>query len=208
MEGAMPRSFVAHRCAWLCAMVLLALASGCVSEQQKIGAIQDVNEVFRADYERILAEDGTRTYDVPRGQAFAAMRIAFARLGMLLADQSPDLGYLSVYAPAPRPITDDEWRQAARTDLPKMHAVLSKRLGLLAYLVPFEPQGLDIVINATAVEVRGGTAISLTMRMREVAPPKTGYPRREYAPPTGVRMGLRTIWAAIERELPPGSRRL
>jgi hypothetical protein len=187
---------------------LLALASGCVSDQEKIAAIQDVNEVLRVDYEHILAEDGTHTYDVPRDQAFDAMRVAFGRLGMLVADQSPDLGYLSVYAPAPRPITENEWREAAKADLPKVRAVVVNRVGWIGNFFQFEPQGLDIVITATAIQVHGGTSISLTMRMREVAPPKTGYPRREYAPPTGVRIGLRTIWAAIERELPPGSRRL
>lgn len=202
----MPGWGVMHRCAQLCAIVLLALAAGCVSEPQKIHAIQTVNEVLRTDYERILAEDGTHTYRVPRDQVFDAMRIAFGRLGMLVADQSPDLGYISVYARAPRPLTDDEWRQAASADLPKVRKIVVDQVGPLGHLFTFEPQGLDIVITATAIQVRGGTSISLTMRMREVAPPKTGYPRREYAPPTAVRMGLRKVWTAVERELPEGTR--
>ncbi|MGE5130859.1 MAG: hypothetical protein ACM3IK_14570 [Sphingomonadaceae bacterium] len=208
MGSAMPGWFVMRRCAQLSAIVLLALAAGCVSEPKKIEAIQAVNEVLRADYERILAEDGTHTYNVPRDQTFDAMRVAFGRLGMLVADQSPDLGYISVYAPAPRPITDDEWRQAANADLPMVRQIVVQHVGWWGRFFTFEAQGLDIVVTATAIPVHGGTSISLTMRMREVAPPETDYPRREYAPPTGVRMGLRTIWAAIERELPPGSRRL
>ncbi len=197
-----------RQCVRFCAIVLLALAAGCVSEPQKIGAIQAVNDVLRGEYERILAEDGTHTYAVSRDQAFDAMRTGFGRLGLRVADQSPDLGYLSVFAPAPVPLTYDEWRQAASVDLPNVRAIVVQRVGPLGYLFQFEPQGLDVVINATAIEVRGGTAISLTMRMREVAPPKTGYPRREYAPPTAVRMGLHKLWTAIEHELPPGSRRL
>jgi hypothetical protein len=39
------------------------------------------------------------------------------------------------------------------------------------------------------------------MRMREVAAPKSGLPRREYPPPTALRAGLDKIWAALEREL-------
>ena len=203
----MSKSLVARRAAPLCAMVLLVLASGCVSEQQKISATRDVNAVFRTEYERVLAEDGTHIYDVPRGEAFQALRVALGRLGMRLADQSPDLGYLSVYAPAPEPLTRDEWLKAAQADLPKFRGILKEHLGLAAWFVSFEPQGLDIVINATTISVRGGTAVSLTMRMREVAPPKSGYPRREYAPPSAVRLGLRKIWGTLERELPPGSRR-
>ena len=56
MARAMPGSFIVYRCAQLCAMMLLALASGCVSEQQKISATRDVNAVFRTEYERVLAE--------------------------------------------------------------------------------------------------------------------------------------------------------
>jgi hypothetical protein len=37
--------------------------------------------------------------------------------------------------------------------------------------------------------------------MREVAPPKSGMPRREYLPPSAVRMGLDKIWTEFEREL-------
>jgi hypothetical protein len=202
----MPGGFVMGRCIQLCAIVLLALAAGCVSDPQKIAAIRDVNEVLRADYERILAEDGTHTYNVPREQAFRAMRTGFGRLGMRVADQSPDLGYLSVFAPAPDPLTLDEWRQAANVDLPKVREIVIRRVGWIGRFFTFEPEGLDVVITATAIEVRGGTAISLTMRMREVAAPKTGYPRREYAPPTAVRMGLHKIWTALERELPEGTR--
>jgi len=203
----MPKSFVVRRCARLC-VILLALVSGCVTERDKISAMEDVSSAFRVEYEHILAEDGTHTYDVSRDEAFEALRVAFGRLGMQLADQSPDLGYLSVYAPAPMPLTRDEWRQAAQADLPKMREIAAHHVGLLSWFVAFEPEGLNIVVNATAIKVRGGTAISLTMRMRETAPPKSGYPRREYAPPTGVRMGLRKIWTAIELELPPSSRRV
>jgi len=37
--------------------------------------------------------------------------------------------------------------------------------------------------------------------MREIAPPQSGMPRREYLPPSAVRMGLDKIWSEFEREL-------
>jgi hypothetical protein len=40
------------------------------------------------------------------------------------------------------------------------------------------------------------------MRMRETAPPPSGMPRREYPPPSAVRMGLDKIWREVDRELP------
>jgi hypothetical protein len=43
--------------------------------------------------------------------------------------------------------------------------------------------------------------------MREVAPPKSGLPRREYPPPTALQAGIDKIWSALEREQRAKARR-
>ncbi|MCD6042196.1 MAG: hypothetical protein K0R40_1799 [Burkholderiales bacterium] len=182
-------------------LVVVALAAGCVTDPQKRDAINDVNREFREQYERILLENGTRRYRAKRPQAFNALRTALVRLGMRIGDQSQEIGYLNVFAGAPTPLERAEWDEAQKKDLPMLREILTRHLGLLGYLVKFEPEGLDIVINATAIEVAGGTEVSLTMRMREVAPAPSGMPRRDYAPPSAVRMGLDKIWRELEREL-------
>ena len=48
----------------------------CASDQDKIGAINAVNQGFRGEYEKLLAEKGTRFYKVGRNEAFIAMRVA------------------------------------------------------------------------------------------------------------------------------------
>jgi len=184
-----------------CLAAVTVLVAGCASEEQIGGAIGDVNKEFQAEYEAILAQQGTRIYKLGQAAAFSGVRSALIGLGMTVETQDQDLGYLNFYAPAPRPLYRDEWRRAAETDLPRMREIARKRVGMMSDFIRFEPEGLQIVINATMLEVKSGTEISLTMRMREVAPPKSGMPRREYAPPTGVRMGLDKIWRAIDHEL-------
>jgi len=178
-----------------------ALTAGCVSDAQRIAAITDVNLDFRMEYERILLESGTRVYRVPRDSAYAALRTSLDRLGMTVTDNSPDIGYIAVRAPAPKPLDAVEWERVNEQDLPRIRQLAAPHVGMAARFVRFEPEGLDIIINATAVEVRDGTEISLTMRMRETAPPKTGYPRREYPPPSAVRIGLDKIWRELDRDL-------
>ncbi len=136
-----------------------------------------------------------------QAQAFGALQRALRRLGMRVADQAPELGYLNVHAPAPNPLDADEWRVAAEADLPRMREIAARHVGLVSWLVRFEPEGLDIVINATALGSGASTEISLTMRMRETSPPQSGIPRREYPPPTAVRMGLDKIWGEVDRQL-------
>ena len=184
----------------LFALVAL-LVQACVSDEQRRAAIIDVNEEFRQRYEQILAKKGTRFFPVRREQAFAALASTFRELGMQESDQSPDIGYLNVYAPAPKPLTKEEWEEVAKIELPRLRELVGKHIGLLSHFINFEPEGLDIVINTTALERRGGSEISLTMRMREVKPPKSGMPRRDYPPPTAVDKGLDKIWAEFERQL-------
>jgi hypothetical protein len=180
---------------------VLALAAGCASQDQIRDAITEVNQVFRSDYERILAEKGTRVFAARHADTFAAARAAMLQLGMRIDSQDPDLGYLNCSAPAPMPMSMEEWRETVEAELPRMREIAWRHVGPQSYFIRFEPQGLDVVINVTVVPVGTGTEISLTMRMRQITPPPSGMPRREYAPPTGVHKGLDKIWAQIEREL-------
>jgi hypothetical protein len=84
-----------------------------------------------------------------------------------------------------------------------MREIARKHVGMAAAFISFEPEGLMIVVNATTLDsaARAGTEIRLTMRMREVAPPPSGRPRREYPPPTALHIGLDKIWAALDQEL-------
>ena len=180
---------------------LLALAPGCVTPERARPAIEEVNQEFKARYERILAEKGTRLFAVKPADAFLGTRSALFELGMRLENQDSDLGYLSFAAPAPTPLNGEEWKKVAQADLPLMQSIAARHIGLPAYLITFEPEGLEIAINATVLPASGGSEISLTARMRQLKPPPSGMPRREYAPPTGVHMALDKMWAKIEQKL-------
>ena len=93
------------------------LVAGCVTTDDKGRAIEAINKAFRVDYEAILAKCGTRVYEVTRAEGYDAVRISLARLGMTVESQDPALGYVNVFAPAPRPLNLDEWARAADADL-------------------------------------------------------------------------------------------
>jgi len=179
----------------------LAALAGCATDARIRSAIEEVNREFKTQYEEILATQGTREFRAPAAETFPAVQAALARLGMRLESRDQELGYLGFAAPAPTPLTGEEWRQVAKADLPMMQNLAARHIGLPAYLITFEPEGLEIVINATVISEGRRSEVSLTVRMRQVKPPPSGMPRRDYAPPTGVRIGLEKIWAEIEREL-------
>ena len=191
----------------VCCSILVMLVAGCASEGDIRCAVTTINENFRADYEVILKQYGTKEFKVTRAEAYDAVRISLARVGMTVEAQDPVLGYVSVYGPAPRPLDLNEWRQAAAADLPRARQIIGPCVGMFSNFFTFEPEGLEVVIGATVVEAPDGTAISYTARMREIAPPRSGIPRREYLPPTAVWMGLNKMWAELEREFKATYRR-
>ena len=188
-------------------MALAFVLAGCVSDQQRIDAIRAVNQAFCKEYEAVLAERGTKTLPVPRDEAFVAMRVAVAALGLHTEVQDASLGYLLVAGPSPLPLAGVEWTRAAALDEPQLHEIIQPYVGMAAGFVHFEPQGLDTEISATFLKKPAGTEISLTVRLREVSPPKSGWPRRECLGPNIVRAGLDKIWMAFEQELRAGPQR-
>ena len=182
-------------------VVLVLVLPGCASDQEKISAVQALNEGFRVEYEKLLAEKGSRVYPVGRAEAFVAMRVALAQLGMRTEQQDQTLGHLAVAANAPVPLDDEEWRTASAADLPLLRRLIAPHVGAAANFVQFEPQGLQVVINATFLDTTRGTEISLTVRLREIAPPRSGWPRREYVAPHVLTLGIDKIFTTFEREL-------
>jgi hypothetical protein len=185
---------------WL-GLAVIALVAGCVSQEAKRDAINDINAAFKVEYEAALARNGTRVVAASPAESFDAVYATFVKLGLVVRQQSLALGFISAEAPAPLPLNRDEWDRAAVIDLPKAKELLRRHVGPLAELFHFEPEGIDNVMTATIIGVRDGSEISFTMRMREVAPPKSGLPRRDYPPPTALKVGLDKLWGSVDREI-------
>lgn len=164
-------------------------------------AFTRLNTAFQKEYERILSERGTRRFPVRAATAYDALYAALVRLGMIVEDRDAFAGTLTVAAPAPRPLSLQEWRQTVQSDLPMMASILCPVLGPYCKTLTFAPDDYVIVINATVLPTRsGGAEVALTTRMREIVP-RPGTPRRDYPPPTGVRMALDKIWTHFDQAL-------
>ncbi len=185
---------------WL-ALLAVVLAAGCVPPEAKRDAINEVNKAFEADYEAALTKNGTHVVNASPNQAFDAVNAAFVRLGLDLREQSRSLGFISAEAPSPLPLDRSEWERAAAADLPRTKELLKRHIGWAAEGFNFDTNGLDTVMTATISGVRGGAEISFTMRLRVVGPANSDLPRRDYPPPTAVRIGLDKTWSAVDREL-------
>jgi len=175
--------------------------------EQVNDALTELNKAFQEEYEKILDQRGSRLDVAPRATAFAALEASLRRLGMIVESRDPDGGTLTVAAPAPRPLSMDEWQRVVQDDGPMMMRILCPKLGEYCRKIRFEPEDYVIVINATVLGAANNSSrVSLTTRMREIKE-RPGVPRRDYPPPTGVRMALDKIWGEYERERATQARR-
>jgi hypothetical protein len=170
------------------------------TREQLVRAFELLNKALQDANEKLLKERGTRIIPAPRSVAFDALQASLVRLGMIVENRDPDVGLLAVAAPAPRPLDASEWIITVRTDTPLMAKVVCPVIGEACKGLKFDPDDFVIVINATVAGAGGGSEVSLTTRMREIAP-SPGMPRREYPPPTGVSLALDKIWARFDLEL-------
>lgn len=197
---------------YLLPAVLLATlsATGCkevdVTDPKVAAAIAELNATFRKGYQEALVEVGTRHFAVDSTTAAARMRGILEELGMSVINSEGDY-YLHVTAPAPRPLTDADWSEVQRVDGPTMKGIASRHLGIKGQFAKLEPDGLNVVGIVTLVEARGGVDISITMRTEEIKPqpPESILPRREYPPPSAVRIGYEKIWKRFEEKTAPVS---
>lgn len=195
-------------------LILLPLVMGkaCevdVTDQKVADTVHEMNTVFRQGYQEMLTDIGTRHFNIDRYTAFTAMKHTLESLGFGGISTEADY-YINGYASAPLPLDDQDWDRAMVKDEPVLKTIAIKHLGFKGNFASFEPEGLAIHGIITIIEnaARGGVDISITMRMLEVKPrpPESILPRRDYPPPTAVRIGFEKVWRFFEEQALPMAR--
>jgi hypothetical protein len=190
---------------------ILLLGNKCtevdVTDQRVADAINEINSTFRQGYQEVLANIGTRHFNVNRSVAFSGMRETLIKLGFTVINSESEY-YLFVSAPAPKPLSEEEWKQVQNSDERIFKEIISKHLGLKGNFVKLEPEGLNINGFITFLETKEGVKISITFRLHEIKPqpPESILPRREYPPPTAARIGFQKIWQQFENVALPIAR--
>lgn len=189
--------------------VLLLAATACkkdvdVTDPKVAAAIGEINANFRQGYQTVLAEDGTRHFSVNAAVASAAMRKTLEKLGFTIVNSEGDY-YLHVVAPAPLPLSDQDWQEVRRIDEPAFRNIAAKYLGIKGRLATLDPEGLNVIGIITILDAGNGVDISITMRTEEIKPqpPESILPRRDYPPPSAVRIGFTKIWKMFEEQSLP-----
>ncbi|MGZ6225679.1 MAG: caspase family protein [Syntrophales bacterium] len=180
---------------------LVLLTTACASLNASYNrAILKLESAWLQENVKILETDGRRQYKATKQQAFEAAQLAVRRLGMVVDEQNYQTGFLLVSAPAPTPLTMEEWAEVQKKDTERFQQIISEEIGSISYFVTLDPSGKDVVGNFFVTEKEAMVEVSIGLRLRSTRATDDRL-RRLQAPPTAVRMGLRKFWNAFDIEL-------
>jgi hypothetical protein len=180
---------------------LALLITACVTLDASYNrAILKLESAWLQENLRILESDGHRLFKASKQQAFEAAQLTVRRLGMAVEEQNYDTGFLLATAPAPTPLTMEEWAEVQKQDTAGFQKIIAQDIGSLSYFATLDPSGKDVVGNVFITEKEAKVEVSIGLRLRSTRA-TTDRLRRLQAPPTAVRMGLRKFWNAFEIEL-------
>jgi hypothetical protein len=180
---------------------LALLITACVTLDASYNrAILKLESAWLQENLRILESDGHRLFKASKQQAFEAAQLTVRRLGMAVEEQNYDTGFLLATAPAPTPLTMEEWAEVQKQDTAGFQKIIAQDIGSLSYFATLDPSGKDVVGNVFITEKEAKVEVSIGLRLRSTRATSDRL-RRLQAPPTAVRMGLRKFWNAFEIEL-------
>jgi hypothetical protein len=180
-------------------LVLLTTACGAFTANYN-QAILKLDSAWLQANVRLLETDGKRMFKASKQQAFESAQLALRRLGMVVEEQNYATGYLLATAPAPIPLTMEEWAEVQQKDTEGFRDILAQEMGLLALFATLDPAGKDVLGNIFVNERGAEVEVSIGLRLRSTVS-SSDRVKRLQAPPTAVRMGLRKFWTAFETEI-------
>jgi hypothetical protein len=110
------------------AAVLLAACSTADIRQ----AVRDIDDIWGQQNGSYLATEGRRIVDATPYQALVALERTARQLGFRIDWGGPESGQFQASAPAPLPLSQQEWQRVEREDTPKAQAIAARSVGPLS----------------------------------------------------------------------------
>jgi len=174
--------------------------TGCVGMSQINEGVNAVNDAWKQENTNLLKTAGTRTYDISKKEGFDAMVMALSDLGFMLEEAIYETGLIFGVAPAPTPLTEEEWAEAKKIDQASMQAIAAPVVGsATASLFRMDGSGDGVAINVHLLERKDDLQVSIRLFLDHKESDK-GLGGKQI-PPTQLKLGLAKTWDAYERSL-------
>lgn len=172
---------------------------GCIDMEGTQRAMNRVDSAWGVDNRNLLRAAGTRTYKLPKADAFRAMAITLSELGFIVKNQDFTTGILLASAPIPTPLSIDEWEQIKKVEEPRMQRIAAQDAGeFTASLFRLSDNDFDTIVNVFLLERAADLQITMNFQMQYTGR-KSVLTYGHQPPPEAVKYGIRKAWDHFER---------
>ena len=187
------------------AMLLITAFSitGCISMQEVQHGMNSLDDSWKKRNTSLMKSVGTKIYKTSKKEAFNAMSMALTDLGFIVESASYETGLLVLRAPAPAPLTKEEYLIITKGDELEAKEIMSEAAGSL--VGSFTSLGSflsDVVLNVHMLERKKDLLISLRMIIdTPAAAVPQGMKMGQQPPPSALKAGAAKIWDAFDRNI-------
>lgn len=184
-------------------VVSILVLSGCATKMQFQAALNDIDNNWGQQDQKIIQANGSRIINSPINDAGFRFTDTAQTLGFSIVQKQPyGQGQLiTIQAKTPTPFTKEEYEQIAKVEEPMMQAMAARHVGgFTSNFFKLSSGKATTIVTANLQPTKDGkTLVSLNFRIDwpEDMKSSSSFVLGTYPPPEAVRRALIKFWAAL-----------
>ena len=182
-------------------LIIVALLPACASVGEINMAMREIDRVWKVKNDKIRQEIGSAVVDATLDEVYDAGVNTLEALGFTISERNRNSGYLFGVAPAPAPLSENEWKEYGKPDEAEAQAIVAKTMPFTSLFTRLHIDGVEVHILTTARPVETGTEVSFEYTIVDHKVINMGLYAPKNPGPTMARFGMIKAWKEFERQL-------
>ncbi len=183
-------------------IVVAGLALGaCATREEINSALREVDRLWKIENDKIREEMGRAVVDATPDQAFNALENTLEALGFTISEKDRDSGNIFGVAPAPTPLSLQEWEEGRKTDEPQVKSIVAKSMPITSLFMAMHHDEVEVHISGAVRSANRATEVSVAYTVLDKKAIRMGVHSMDNPGPTLARIGMIKAWKEFERQL-------
>ena len=163
--------------------------------------MREIDQLWKAENDKIRAEMGTVAVDATTDQAFDALANTLEALGFTISEKNSDSGRIFGMAPAPTPLSLEEWEEGRKIDEPQAKSIVAKTMPFTSLFMSMRVDEVEVHVSGAVRSSNAATEVSVAYTVLDKKAIRMGVHSPENPGPTLARTGMIKAWKEFERQL-------
>lgn len=180
----------------LFSLFLSVVLSGCVSIPEINAGFRRIDHAWQLEYQKTRDLFRYRVIDAPYRAVYTQVKKTFLDLSMPIQKADITKGVIIAENEAPTPLTNEEWKQVAKAENPRL-----KKLGGWMFSLGDDTKGYIVTVIAGLHTIGSKTIVLLDYKLDMPQYRQMGITPSKFAPPLAVQLGSIKFWKQLESNL-------